>query len=133
VVESGIRGEPLSRPTWRIPTTVMFCIPGKTSDSASAGCNALIKTTGGPDRNYEDLEYHMDGSRPGKSRHRCRSPFQDLTPEEQSVLGVLESGGDSSVDLYVFRPVSGKQDFRILLELELGDSSGPCPEIVTGC
>jgi DNA processing protein len=123
VVESGVRGGALiTADLANSYNRDVFAIPGRISDPASAGCNSLIKThRAALVEDALDLEYQLGWIPASRAAGPAqRSLFRDLQPEEQAVLNVLESEGNSSVDLISFQsgmPVS--RISGILLGLEL--------------
>lgn len=123
VVESGIKGGALiTADLANSYNRDVFTFPGRTSDTASAGCNGLIKShRAALIEDHKDLEYQM-GWEPVVNVESSlqKTLFRDLSPEEKAVMQVLEAEGDSSVDLICFQtglPVS--KISGILLNLEL--------------
>lgn len=123
VVESGARGGALI--TADLANSYyreVFAFPGRTTDPAAAGCNALIKThRAALIESHRDLEYQLGWEPSGEvETARGKSLPGELSPEEQRVLKVLESEGDCSADLISYNaqlPVGRVS--AILLGLEL--------------
>jgi DNA processing protein len=124
VVESGNRGGALiTADLANSYNRDVFAFPGRICDPASAGCNGLIKThRAALIEDPYDLEYQL-GWMPMGEKHQPgqTSMFRDLSPDEQAVIRVLQSEGDSSVDLICFQsgiPVSRISGILLGLELE---------------
>lgn len=123
VVESGNKGGALiTADLANSYNRDVFAFPGRTCDPASAGCNNLIKShRASLIESHRDVEYILGWESVCiKKDNIQKTLFRQLDPEEQSVMLVLESEGDSSVDLISYRtgfPVSSLS--TILLNLEL--------------
>ncbi|MFC2080991.1 DNA-processing protein DprA [Bacteroidota bacterium] len=123
VVESGIRGGALiTADLANSYNRDVLAFPGRNSDPTSAGCNRLIKShKAALIEDYRDLEYLLGWEpAPKKKQNIQKTSFQDCKPEEQAILLVLQSEGESSIDLICFRtglPVS--RIMGILLDMEL--------------
>ncbi len=122
VVESGIRGGALI--TADLADSYhrdVFAFPGRISDLSSAGCNRLIKShKAALIEGYKDVEYLLGWEPPAvKKQNMQKALFRECTPVEKTILQVLQSEGDSSIDLICFRtglPVS--RISGVLLDLE---------------
>ncbi|MCK4746763.1 MAG: DNA-processing protein DprA, partial [Bacteroidales bacterium] len=122
VVESGIRGGALI--TADLANSYyrdVFAFPGRTSDPSSAGCNRLIKShKAALIEDYRDVEYLLGWEKSAeKTGDIQRTLFRELSNAEKSILQVLESEGESSIDLICYRsglPVSRMSG--VLLDLE---------------
>ena len=123
VVESGIKGGALiTADLANSYNRDVFAFPGRITDPVAAGCNSLIKShRAALIEDYKDVEYQL-GWEPAEANRQFAWPSEtrELSPEEESIIKVLESGGDSSIDLLCFHtglPVS--RISGILLGLEL--------------
>ena len=79
----------------------LFAFPGRVGETYSEGCHFLIKSNrAGLIENVKDLEYCMNWQ-PGSGTPDGYQPrlFNDLTPEEQLVTDMLQSDGESMIDL----------------------------------
>ena len=79
----------------------LFAFPGRVGETYSEGCHFLIKSNrAGLIENIKDLEYCMNWQ-PGSGTPDGYQPrlFNDLTPEEQLVTDMLQSDGESMIDL----------------------------------
>ncbi len=123
VVESGIKGGALiTADLANSYNRDVFAFPGRITDPASAGCNGLIKShRAALIEDYNDVEYQLGWEAAEANRQFAwPSDTRELSTEEKSIIKVLESGGDSSIDLLCFHtglPVS--RISGILLDLEL--------------
>ena len=123
VVESGSKGGALiTADLANSYTRDVFAFPGRTCDTASAGCNHLIKShRAALIESHKDVEYVLGWESDEEVKKNIQKTlFRELDPEEKSVMLVLESEGDSSVDLICYKtgfPVS--RISGILLNLEL--------------
>ncbi len=107
----------------------VFAVPGRASDTYSAGCNDLIKKQ----QAYmlsgmDDLLYHLEWLKGQKSKEkRCESET-DLTKEEKKLIEVLRDGDDLSLDALAMRTEMPTSVLAArLLELELKGVVQPLP------
>lgn len=122
VVESGIKGGALI--TADIANSYnrdVLAFSGRTSDPSSAGCNRLIKShKAALIEDYKDVEYLLGWEPvPKKKQNIQKILFRECSPEEKLILKVLQSEGDSSIDLIGFHtglPVS--RIMAVLLDME---------------
>ena len=102
IVESGAKGGALiTADLANSYNRDVFAFPGRTSDSASAGCNGLIKShRAALIEGCQDLEYQLGWEPVANIETPAQKIlFRDLSPEEAAVMRVFEREGDSSVDL----------------------------------
>jgi DNA processing protein len=121
VVESAIKGGALI--TANIANSYnrdVFAVPGKVIDNFSEGCNYLIKTNKAAlIQSARDIEYMMQWEDKGKKLSIQKKLFEELSPEEDSVLKILHEKGDVSVDFIVMQSqFSNSKIAAILLNLE---------------
>jgi DNA processing protein len=80
----------------------LFAFPGRVGETYAEGCHFLIKSNrAGLIENLGDLEYCMNWQ-PGVSGtpDSCQPRlFADLTTDEQKVVDVLQSDGETTIDL----------------------------------
>ncbi len=79
----------------------LFAFPGRVGETYSEGCHFLIKSNrAGLIENVNDLEYCMNWQ-PGSGTPDSFQPrlFTDLTEEEKKVVDVIQSEGESMIDL----------------------------------
>lgn len=99
VVESGIKGGSLI--TADIANSYnreVFAFPGKVSNSISKGCHWLIKTNRAAlIENAADLITNMNWDF-GKQKNLQPKLFENFTPEEQSIIDVLNQTGEIRID-----------------------------------
>lgn len=107
----------------------VFAIPGRTSDTYSAGCNDLIRTqqaymlTG-----IEDLSYHLGWLEAQRVTDKSHVQHPDLTSEEQRVIALLQGADSPTLDTLAVR--SQLPTARLaarLLSLELKGLVQPLP------
>lgn len=78
----------------------LFAFPGRVGETYSEGTHYLIKSNrAGLLENLGDLEYCMDW-RPVSGNPECFQPrlFTDLTPDEQTIVELLNKEGESDID-----------------------------------
>ncbi len=83
----------------------LFAFPGRVGEPCTEGCHFLIKSNrAGLIENINDLEYSMNWQ-PGIDPINVRQPrlFNDLTEDEQKVVDLLQSEGESAIDLICLR------------------------------
>jgi DNA processing protein len=102
IVESAIKGGALV--TAEIANSYnrdVFAFPGRRGDIYSEGCHFLIKSNRAAlIESVTDLEYVMNWS-PGKGTADAVQPrlFQDLDKDEKIIVDLLQSEGQTSIDL----------------------------------
>ncbi len=100
-----------------------FAFPGRATDSASIGCNQLIRDNKATLLlSAEDLVNTMgwNESSPKKPKAIQRSLFLDLDPEEQQVADILQRQGDQQINALVVEsniPINRMNS--LLFELEM--------------
>ena len=99
----------------------LFAFPGRVGEPYSEGCHFLIKSNrAGLIENVGDLEYCMNWQ-PGSGTPDGYQPrlFNDLTPDEQLVTEMLQTDGESMIDLICLKtglPVSRVSTILLTLE-----------------
>jgi DNA processing protein len=121
VVESAIKGGALI--TANIANSYdrdVFAVPGKVSDKYSEGCNYLIKTNKAAlIQSAKDIEYIMLWEEKSKSSSKQQKLFEELTPEEELIMKILNEKNEISVDYIVLQSqLSNSKIAAILLNLE---------------
>ncbi len=121
VVESAIKGGALI--TANIANSYnrdVFAVPGKVTDKFSEGCNYLIKTNKAAlIHSAKDIEYMMQWEDKGKKLSIQKKLFEELSPEEELILKILQDKGEVSVDFIVMQSqFSNSRIAAILLNLE---------------
>lgn len=101
VVEAGTKGGALI--TADIANSYnrdVFAIPGRVNDMQSAGTNNLIRTNRAAlIQHAGDLEYLMGWKEPDISQRPAqRKIFIEMTPEEEQIVSLLQSGGPMGID-----------------------------------
>ena len=100
-----------------------FAFPGRTSDTASIGCNQLIRDNKATLLlSAEELVNTMgwNESTPKKPKAIQRSLFLDLDPEEQQVANILQKMGDQQINsLIVESNIPINRMNSLLFELEM--------------
>ncbi|RLD80341.1 MAG: DNA-protecting protein DprA [Bacteroidetes bacterium] len=121
VVESGQKGGSLI--TADIANSYnrdVFAFPGRVHDKQSIGCNRLIKTNRAAlIENINDLEYILGWEKNEKKDAVQKQLFVELSPDEKTIMDVLKSAEDLSVDIICLKsnfPMSKVSS--ILLKLE---------------
>ena len=79
----------------------LFAFPGRVGENYTEGCHFLIKSNrAGLIENVGDLEYCMNWQ-PGSGTPDCLQPrlFNDLTPDEQKVVELIQIEGELTIDL----------------------------------
>ncbi|MDD2964964.1 MAG: DNA-processing protein DprA [Bacteroidales bacterium] len=105
VVESGMKGGSLI--TADIASSYnrdVLAIPGRVGDERSSGCNWLIRTNKAAlIESAADLSYLMawEDNAKQKLAGQQQELFRQLQPDEQSVVDLLSSKGDMSIDALV--------------------------------
>jgi DNA processing protein len=106
VVESATKGGALLTAELAVSyNRDVFAFPGRVGEPYSGGCHFLIKSNrAGLIENISDLEYSMNWI-PGTDPMKVSQPrlFNDLTVDEQKVADMLESEGESAIDLICLR------------------------------
>lgn len=106
VVESATKGGALLTAELAVSyNRDVFAFPGRVGEPYSGGCHFLIKSNrAGLIENISDLEYSMNWI-PGTDPMKVSQPrlFNDLTVDEQKVADMLQSEGESAIDLICLR------------------------------
>ena len=77
----------------------VFAFPGRAGDVYSKGCNRLIRNNGATlMEDIDDLEYFMGWEVNKKQKTRQASLFVELTPNEQSIVDLLQQNGEMFID-----------------------------------
>ncbi len=101
VVESATKGGALLTAELAVSyNRDLFAFPGRVGETYAEGCHFLIKSNrAGLIENIGDLEYCMNWQ-PGSGTPDGYQPklFNDLTEQEQRVVDLLHSGGETSID-----------------------------------
>jgi DNA processing protein len=121
VVESAIKGGALI--TANIANSYnrdVFAFPGKVTDKFSEGCNYLIKTNKAAlIQSAKDIEYIMLWEEKSKTSTFQHKLFEELSPEEDMIIKILQEKGEVSVDYIVLQSqLSNSKIAAILLNLE---------------
>lgn len=121
VVESAIKGGALI--TANIANSYnrdVFAFPGKITDKFSEGCNYLIKTNKAAlIQSAKDIEYIMLWEEKSKTSTFQHKLFEELSPEEDMIIKILQEKGEVSVDYIVLQSqLSNSKIAAILLNLE---------------
>lgn len=121
VVEAGIKGGALI--TADIANSYnrdVYALPGRVSDDYSKGCHFLIKTNRAAlIENAADLIFAMGWEIDKSTLVPQLKLFEDLSNEEERMVGILREKGDSSIDTMVYdsKMTSGNVA-SVLLNLE---------------
>jgi DNA processing protein len=106
VVESATKGGALLTAELAVSyNRDVFAFPGRVGETYSGGCHFLIKSNrAGLIENISDLEYSMNWI-PGTDPMKVCQPrlFNDLTEDEQKVADMLQSEGESAIDMICLR------------------------------
>ncbi|MBI2968616.1 MAG: DNA-protecting protein DprA [Bacteroidetes bacterium] len=88
----------------------VFAVPGRLTDTWSDGCNWLVKThKAALLQSAKDIRYIMGWEEKEKPKmQKQQKLFVDLTPEEKAIYDLLQSNGESSIDL-----LSSKSNLQI--------------------
>jgi len=100
----------------------VFAIPGRTTDSKSEGCNYLIKNNKAALINSADdfLEMMNWKSTPKPSAKKQRELFIELSPDEKTVVDILQQQDSIQIDeLYFKSGLSSSSVATALLMLEM--------------
>ncbi|HMU11510.1 MAG TPA: DNA-processing protein DprA [Ferruginibacter sp.] len=100
----------------------VFAIPGRTNDAKSEGCNYLIKNNKAALINSADDLLEMMGWRsiPKPSSKKQRELFIELSPDEQTVVDILQQQESIHIDeLYFKSGLSSSAVATALLMLEM--------------
>jgi DNA processing protein len=121
VVESAIKGGALI--TANIANSYdrdVFAVPGKVMDKFSEGCNYLIKTNKAAlIQSAKDIEYIMGWEERSKISAIQHKLFEELSPEEDTIIKIIKEKGEVSVDYIVLQSqLSNSKIAAILLNLE---------------
>lgn len=100
----------------------VFALPGRTTDTKSAGCNYLIRTnkaaliTSGKDL----VEFMNWDEHPGKKKIIQKELFIELSPEEKTMMNIIGEKEVASIDEITARcNYSSSQIAAAILQLEL--------------
>jgi DNA processing protein len=121
VIESAIKGGALI--TANIANSYnrdVFAVPGKLTDKYSEGCNFLIKTNKAAlIQSAKDIEYIMLWEQKSKKSVFQHKLFEELSPEEELIMKILQEKMEVSVDYIVLQSqLSNSKIAAILLNLE---------------
>ncbi len=110
----------------------VFALPGRTTDAASAGCNYLIKKQQASlIENAEDLANIMSWEPINAVKQAAQiALFQELNPEEQTILTILRESGNKSLDIDVLTfkaQIPASRLAAILLSMEFNGSIQSLP------
>lgn len=99
----------------------VFCFPGRTIDSKSAGCNYLIKSLKSQMiTSLKDIVEQLNWEESQKKAPAQRQLFVELTAEEEKVVNVLRKKEHTHVDeLYLETGLSSAQMASSMLSLEM--------------
>jgi DNA processing protein len=106
----------------------VFAVPGRTTDSFSAGCNKLIKINKASLlTEIKDLEYIMGWDK-AKANNSQQSLFVDLDPEEEKMVSFLREFPGCGIDFLVAKAgFTVSKTTAILLNLEFKGVVMPLP------
>ena len=77
----------------------VFAVPGRVDDQYSKGCNYLLKTNkAAMAESAEDIAYLLGWDNVKKQDNRQLELFNDLTPDEQILVDLLQSNGECGID-----------------------------------
>jgi len=99
----------------------VFALPGRINDEFSFGCNRLIKTNKAAlIQSAKDIEYILGWeTSPIKSSSVQKQLFIELTSEEEKILNIMKTNGETSIDmLAVLSEMSMSKVSVLLLNLE---------------
>ena len=125
IIESGIKGGALI--TADIAASYnrdVLAVPGRVNDSASNGCNALIKQNKAAlIENALDVEYALGWMNEEKKTLSKQLPlFQDLSDEEQLIINALKETENENIDtLSYLTNIPMARLSPLLLNLEFND------------
>lgn len=99
----------------------VFCFPGKTTDSKSAGCNFLIKKMKAQLITCaEDIAYEMGWKETQKQKPIQKELFIEMTNDEQIIMKTLRENGNTHIDqLMHFTNLNSSQIAVAMLNLEM--------------
>jgi len=99
----------------------VFAIPGRTTDTKSAGCNYLVKNNKASLITCaDDLLHFMNWNEKQKPAVKQRELFIELSPEEKIITNILRSAENCSIDeLYLKSGLSSSAAAQALLMLEM--------------
>lgn len=123
VVESDIRGGALA--TARIASAYnreVFAVPGRTTDTYSRGCNALVANhTASVIRSAEDLTDTLGWVVKSQQGRQTKLTFE-MSDEQQSVVNYINAHPDHTInDISVGLGIPYKQLASLLFEMEMSD------------
>lgn len=124
VIESASRGGALiTTEAANIYNRDVFAFPGRVTDEFSAGCNALIKTNKAAmiESAADVIKFMSWENKAGTSNLPVQTAlFVDLTPDEQSIVGILRQYQDGMQmnELAIKTEQSVSKTSAMLLELE---------------
>jgi DNA processing protein len=98
----------------------VFAVPGKLGDKFSEGCNFLIKTNKAAlIQSAKDIEYMMQWETKDQQTARQQKLFEEITPEEETIIGILRNNGETGIDHIVFESqMTASKTAALLLNLE---------------
>jgi DNA processing protein len=103
VIEAGLKGGALI--TADIANSYnrdVFALPGRVTDTFSEGCHFLIKTNRAAlIENAADLVFAMGWEVPQNGKAPQLKLFDDLSADEEKMVGILKDKGDTSIDILV--------------------------------
>ena len=103
VIEAGLKGGALI--TADIANSYnrdVFALPGRVTDTFSEGCHFLIKTNRAAlIENAADLVFAMGWEVPQNGKVPQLKLFDDLSVDEEKMVGILKDKGDTSIDILV--------------------------------
>jgi len=78
----------------------VFAVPGRIGDPHSEGCNRLIKINKAAlIQSAKDISYLLNwNAEPAKKKTVQRQLFQNLSPDEELIVGTLKEKGDLDID-----------------------------------
>jgi len=100
----------------------VFALPGKTTDGKSKGCNFLIRNNEAAliTSAHDFLEQMLWLPQPGKTKKVQRTLFVELTPDEKTIVDLLNEHEQLPIDeLYLKSQLSTSAVAAVLLSLEL--------------
>lgn len=99
----------------------LFCFPGRTIDSKSAGCNFLIKSLKAQMiTNVEDIAISLGWNASKNTKTPQRQLFIELTPDEEAIIEVLSEKGQIHIDeFYTKTSLNSSQLASAMLSLEM--------------
>lgn len=124
MVESGTKGGSLITAVQASSyNREVFALPGRNNDPQSSGCNFFIKTQrANMIESADDLVQIMGWqmSSGANTKHRQLNIFQDVSPNEKSIIDILQKQQNTHIDLLAHNlQISTSELTMDLLELEL--------------